>query len=172
MKIFTYETRKGLITDNLAYNIQKVFKKAGISYDINVESVNNRLKNKLDQWDVSINLDWLLLTELSNENANFRVIIATDTDSTFYKWCKSQCLHAKWGCANKLYAIDYAPVKKRESSQLHECLHLFDVDDCYDEKTLNPKPKCNNEDCVMRYGNDKLDICSNVTAQIKELIKS
>lgn len=171
MKIFTYEVRKGLITDNLANNIQTVFKKAGINYNIETEPVDNNLKIKLDKWNDSTDLYSLLLIELSNKDANFRVLIATDKNSQFYKWCKSKCPQAEWGCSNKLYAIDYAPMKMRESSQLHECLHLFQVDDCYDEKTLKPKSNCKNENCVMRYGNDKLDVCSNVLAQLKRYYK-
>lgn len=167
MKIYTYETTKGLISKKLGDSLRSVFDKAGINYKIKIVAVNSSLKNKLDKWNGARDLNIMLLDELGYDSSGYRVLIATDIGSRFYNWCKEQCGHAEWGCSNSLVSVDYSPEECRLSSQLHECLHFFCVDDCYDEKTLQPKSTCSTSKCVMRYGVVSLDVCSSVLSQIR-----
>jgi hypothetical protein len=69
-------------------------------------------------------------------------------------------------------SIDYAPSRARLINQVHETLHLFGVDDCYDTESKDPKDTCNNKLCLMRYGNNEREICDSVRQQLRGTITS
>ena len=75
----------------------------------------------------------------------------------------------KWGVSwvSLKISIDHAPSEARLINQVHETLHLFGVDDCYDEKSKDPKDTCNNKLCLMRYGNNEREICDSVRQQLR-----
>ena len=80
----------------------------------------------------------------------------------------------KWGVSwpSDKISIDHAPSEARLINQVHETLHLFDVDDCYDEESKDPKDTCNNKLCLMRYGNNEREICDSVRQQLRGKITS
>ena len=75
---------------------------------------------------------------------------------------------ANWGFYRDIIAWNYAPLEWRVRNLVHESLHCFGVDDCYDED-LKPKSSCDNAKCVMRYGQNAvcIEICSSVKDQLK-----
>jgi hypothetical protein len=76
----------------------------------------------------------------------------------------------KWGVnwAKDKISFDYAPEDSRLMNQLHETLHLFGVDDCYEDRAGHPaKVTCSNSLCFMRYGNNTSQVCAHVRRQIK-----
>jgi len=79
--------------------------------------------------------------------------------------------HAGWGfCSNDFLAFNYAPPEFRIRNLVHESLHLFSVNDCYD-KDLKSKSSCDNPKCIMRYGQSavSIEICSSVKNQLKSI---
>jgi hypothetical protein len=79
--------------------------------------------------------------------------------------------HAGWGfCSDAFLAFNYAPPECRIRNLVHESLHLFSVNDCYDENTGKPVSSCDNPKCIMRYGQSavSIEICSSVKFQLKD----
>ncbi len=76
----------------------------------------------------------------------------------------------QWGVSwpEDKISFDYAPEDSRLMNQLHETLHLFGVDDCYEDRAGYPaKVTCSNSLCFMRYGNNTSQVCAHVREQIK-----
>ena len=75
---------------------------------------------------------------------------------------------ADWGFSLPPIVFNYAPLEFRTRNLVHESLHCFQVDDCYDE-FLKSKSSCDNTNCIMRYGQSavSIEICSSVESQLK-----
>jgi len=169
VRIITYETKKGLIQSTLLEALKKVFSKIDSEIILEVEPAKTKIYKTLFEWDGTKDLNSVVVEVLGNKFSNSRILIGANDGSKYKNWCLEQCSCAKWGCSAGIISIDYSPNNARLSNQLHECLHFFDVDDCYEIKNGNavPKPSCTDENCVMRYGIVTNTVCDNVLHQLK-----
>lgn len=125
-----------------------------------------RLTAALKAWDGKYDLGSLVSIALEFEDC--RILILSNVDSHFHRWCTAQYCDAHWGCSNEYISVDYAPDHSRLANQLHECLHFLGVQDCYVENDPRhpPKGSCTNSSCVMRYGMSSTEICDSVAEQV------
>jgi hypothetical protein len=137
--------------------------------DIRIRPVPEGLRMKLEQYEESLDLSAVIAIHFDLDTKYNKVFIATQGDTSFKKWCIAQCGHAYWGCSTEIVAVDYSPDDRKRVVQLHECLHLLGVDDCYDEARKSPKPTCTNNKCVMRYEPSSTEACVEVLKQLKKL---
>jgi hypothetical protein len=161
MKILYYQTGSGLIHPELATLFSKYV-------DSQLFEAPRELKRALENWDGTAELNGMVAKKIHFKKV--RILIAADQQSKFHSWCLSQCSHAHWGCSNGYISIDYSPIQSRLYNQLHECFHFLGVKDCYAENIQGHPPKvgCDNDQCVMRFGNNHSGICSNVKTQLAD----
>ena len=96
-------------------------------------------------------------------------MISSTVNTKYGKYCIDQISHAEYGCSEGIISIDFSPEYMRLANQLHESLHFFNVDDCYEsEYPHNPKYTCDNKSRVMRYGVDSLKVCGHVLSKLRE----
>lgn len=164
MKIQTYGPVSGLFEPQLS----KWLLKAEATIPLKVCSAGPSLQAMLDAWDGQADLLRLVACQFGDTTAT-RLLISASDNHSFKAWCENLLGHARWGCClSETIAIEYAPRGYALSTQLHEGLHLFGVDECYNE--ANPsqaKPACDNERCLMRYGSSHLEVCSSVLEQLR-----
>ena len=171
MIIYTHEIGNGHIDTKLNTALKNCMISAKVKINFEIKCVPRMLRLVLEKWTLDQDIDNLVLQlePFANIISENRVLIATDNNSSFAKWCKSQNPKAFWGCNLEFISIDYAPRENRLFSQLHESLHLFGVDDCYEATTeCRPKKNCDNSDCVMRYGATSEKICKRVGSELKK----
>jgi hypothetical protein len=118
-------------------------------------------------WNGSDDLALTLATHCG-DTTNIRFLISESGSNRFRSYCLSQAPRALWGCClTGFIAVEYAPENARLVTLLHESLHLFDVDECYDEVTHKKKDTCTGSTCLMQYGVVSTDACSNAISQIR-----
>lgn len=168
MKIFTYETESGLIRNELHADLARILRDAGRKDSIFLEPACDDLIASLGVWDGSI-FSTVEIFESYGLNGAARILVATPRGSRFHAIGLNECAHADWGTSFEAFiSLDYSPDDARRYNQLHECLHFFGVDDCYEEKNqYPPKSSCDSEACVMRFGNCSVGVCSQVLLQLK-----
>lgn len=163
MKIFTYESSTNLISKSYATSLKSILKTAVPNISINIQPADSNLSSILNNWNGHDDL----LTDYFESTTDTRILLCTTKNSKYYNWCIQQLMHAKWGCSiSEFLAIEYAPEPNKLTTQLHESLHLFGVDDCYKENNQSPKTSCLNESCFMRYGNNSKTVCDSVLTQL------
>jgi hypothetical protein len=172
MTIYTYEMDNGHIETKLEQVLQNCMIFAGVTINLKIKSVPKMLGETIQKWTKDQDLVKLVSDNLKDDYFRDRVLIATDKESLLSQFCREKLPHAEWGYSYQGYvSIDYAPQKFRLFSQLHECLHFFGVDDCYEAGTGHePKAKanCDTADCVMRYGSKSVKICRRVVSELKK----
>jgi hypothetical protein len=170
MTIYTCKLNNGHIETKLEQALQNCMIFAGVTINFEIKTVPGKLDEAIRKWTKDQDLVNLVLQHLDDELLIHRVMIATDRKSLLAQFCRDKLPHAKWGFSYGYVSIDYAPREFSLFSQLHECLHFFGVEDCYDEttSTCRPQPNCDNPDCVMRYGIRSEEICSKVVSELKK----
>jgi hypothetical protein len=167
MKIFTFESGDGRLASGLNSHLSRLLAKATPPISISVERADSGLAAVLMSWNGIDNLE-LRLVDHFQDTSNIRVLVSASDCERFRSYCLTKASQAKWGCCLiGLVAVEYAPAPAQLATQLHESLHLFKVDECYDEHSLEPKPECTNRKCLMRYGIISTEVCSSVIKQIQ-----
>jgi hypothetical protein len=150
----------------------------GSHFPIEFEAADSTVANFLDGWlegrhdqDPTFHLIDLCLGAGGQDLATRYVIDIDGVSSGLKSKLKgyANLPYAEWGfCHSSFLAVNYAPSSSRILNLLHESLHLFGVDDCYKEFSLQPKSSCNNSNCAMRYGQQpvSLEICDFVREQL------
>jgi len=166
MKILTYETRKNSILPDWAEGVKSILRAAGLT-DFEVVSVSDDLRCALSSWNGKYDL-LTLITKYVPDTINTRLFISAQNEHKYNDYCLAQAAHAELGCClSHTVAIEYAPEIYRLTAQVHETLHLFGVEECYNEKTLLPKDSCKNSKCLMRYGVHSTVVCKDVLRQLQ-----
>jgi|GEM_PF-2035525 hypothetical protein len=178
MKIVTYQYNSNRSLDTYQTVFAELIAQRAAHFPIEFEAADSTVANFLDGWlEGRHDQDPLFhLFESSmgpnGEDLATRYIIDIDGVSSDLKFKLKEYAnlpHAEWVfCHSSFLAINYAPSSSRILNLVHESLHLFGVDDCYDELSLQPKSICNNSSCVMRYGQKlvSLEICDSVREQL------
>lgn len=166
MKILTYETQENSVSPKWSDSIQNILIQAGIS-DLVITPVSKEFQEALNRWNGVDDL-LMLFTEHVPDNTHTRLFISAPNQQKYRTYCIKEADHARWGCClGNVIAIEYAPLSARLPTQIHETLHLFGVDECYDESTRTPKDSCNDPECLMRYGVQSTKVCKNVLLQLR-----
>ena len=110
------------------------------------------------------------ISEMIGDTSRVRLLCVVAPESGLARWCTDTLPLATWGCAlSGFIAVEYAPPQSALVTQLHEVFHCLGVDDCYDEKTLQPKSSCVEDECLMRYGSGGLVVCESVSGQLSTI---
>jgi len=166
MRIITYQTEGGEIDSSYGEILQRILDSSDAEIELKFESAGHKLEDLFNSWDGKSNLIYELI-DLFPDSTNIRILISTTSTSKFANYCKSELGHAAWGCClGGFVAVEYSP-DARLTTQLHESLHLFGVEECYDESTLKPLESCTNDRCLMRYGVRSNSVCSSVCSQLR-----
>jgi hypothetical protein len=135
----------------------------------NIQFVRPRpeLHSLVASWDETTDLLEKLLN-LYPDISDTRFLLFSPDSLRFRAWCQNKARHAQWGCClGGVVAVEYANLSVRLVTQLHETLHAFGVDECYDETSFLPRTSCNVATCFMRYGIDSTEVCNNVLDQLR-----
>lgn len=166
MLILTYETIPGRISEDYRNALSQVLSASGSDHTVEFREADEELAGKLEGWKETESL-LSLFAEYAEDTTNTRLLIAAPNQGKFKNHCLSEASHAQWGCClSETIAVEYSPDENALETQLHESLHLFGVDECYEESTLQPKPSCLNTRCVMRYGVQSTEVCQSVQQQL------
>lgn len=170
MKIITYITENGEIEASYERSLHNIFGKADSSANFCIVEADEQLTRLLDDWDGREYLIGRLLNYFEGK-PDVRLLISATGSDKYRNYCLKEARLARWGCCFAGYiAIEYAPMKERLMTQLHESLHLFGVDDCYKTSDLHPKDSCTDDSCFMRYGVHSSRVCKSALEQIKDFI--
>jgi len=157
------------VHEELESRLKFLLKQAGADVDVTFGQPGIELENYLRSWDGQGDLLGQL-TEYIPDTSATRLLLCVPQDHPFMRWCKTKANHADWGCCiSEFIAVEYAPSKNRLVTQLHESLHLFGVDECYDEYSLQPKNTCDLTECLMRYGSHSPAACTSVLQQLYDI---
>lgn len=169
MKIITYETEPSLLRHELASDLERILHLANCDTQICIEPASEAIVDSLESWDGSPD-STARIFEMHGLEGEARVLVATTEYSRLFAIGKTALPHAHWGASfDSFISLDYAPDDARRFTQVHESLHFFGVNDCYNESPgFPPKSTCDNERCVMRYGNVSVDVCSEVLRQLRK----
>ena len=162
--IFTH----GSVHPELGAQIQHYIDLAGVNMTFHLRPLPLDAAIALEEWrsgtppfDQWLEIDESLLAS--------NVLWAVENADGFAESRPAIPKHAEWGCNfGGLLAIEYGPKNLALVNQLHELLHCLGVDDCYDESTFGPKASCQDDHCLMRYGNITLSVCESVLEQIRK----
>ncbi|MEH6616516.1 MAG: hypothetical protein V7699_01610 [Porticoccus sp.] len=148
--------------------VLEVLKLAGAENHVEFEPAGEGLRGLLESWDGQKDLLDMFLVYINCEIEGHRLFISAASDDKYKNYCLTLVSHAMWGCCiSEAIAIDYSEPKSRLVNQLHETLHLFGVDDCYNLPGFNPKSSCDDSACVMRHGSSSVGVCSSVIEQLQ-----
>jgi hypothetical protein len=169
MKVITYEQEKSIISERFYSEINQILKMALPNYVLSFIKADENFKQSLEAWDGKSCLISLTMNHYRDTTA-IRFLFSASESSKFKKYCIAEAGHAAWGCClSKTIAVSYAPKQNELVTQVHESLHLFGVEECYEEyiQGFPPKNSCNNEQCVMRYGSNSIEVCESVLEQLR-----
>ena len=166
MKIITYETEDDAISPDWEGNLRRILGQAGMR-DLEVTRAPDELRDLLTNWNGTDDLVMLFAEYQKLDTRHTRLFISSPNQEKYKVFCESIVEHAKWGCCfSEVVAVDYSRVEDRLTTQLHETLHLFGVDDCYHPESTRALDSCDDDECLMRYGENSTTICSSVLSQL------
>lgn len=168
MLILTYDYGSGRISEEYKNALIQILAISKYNNALEFKEVDQGLAKQIDAWvEAGILLDEFAI---NFDTASTRLIIANANNIKLKEYCLSKAGNAQWGCCiSESIAIEYAPQNKSMEVQIHESLHLFGVDECYEKNSLKPKSVCNNKKCVMRYDVPSLAVCHSVKRQIMNI---
>jgi len=170
MEIYFFETVPGLLNPSLKKELEKYTSKVNLTKldEESIEIISIFLSSEDSSFDSLSNSLIMHLDEQNRDIENQKILILCDNMSAFFNNRSEYLNHAVWGYSNGFISVDYSPSHAKLANQLHECLHFLKVDDCYEESIVgNPaKEECDNPNCVMRYGQTTIDICTRVKEQL------
>jgi len=167
MKIYVYETEKGLLHSSYKTKLLSILGALPPKQNIEILPFNNNLKQALENSIMLYDFQEYIYS-LYDDSSSVRFLICATKNDKYQEWVASEESEA-WGrCWDDFIAIEFAPKNNRLAVQLHESLHFFYVDDCYDE-TNNRKVKksCRNEECLMHFHPDSCVPCEEVFDQLR-----
>ena len=160
MIIQIFEKNKGSVHVRWESSLRGVLGKSTADLDLEVIQAPQELQKSLLNWELTGDISLINKPEYFNDEKRLFIPGAIG----FYKQqCLKEAPHAHHGCC--LWG-EYIAVEYKLSTQLHECLHLFRVNECYNPQTREPIPECTNDQCVMRYGVISTEVCSHVLEQL------
>ena len=165
MIINIFERNTGSVHKQWEKSLRSILKQAAVDVNLTIAEAPEEFLAAIRRWERTENISVISGPEFFNEENRLFIPGA----SKFYKqYCLHEAPHAHYGCClwGEYIAVEYAPYEYKLSTQLHESLHLFGVDECYDPQTLKPVTECTNNQCVMRYGVNSTEICSHVLEQL------
>ena len=163
MVLYTY----GPIAPAFRQYLGEILQAAGAAWELRVAPLPRDLVAILSEWDAG-HLEIFVWDRMNpRHRRDSRILLSTGEDPRFRAWCLTECSSAHWGCSGGFIAVDFAPTKHRLENQLHEVLHVFGAEDCYDRVTLEPLPSCTDTRCNMRYENPSTVVCSTVLEQLE-----
>ena len=167
MKIITYETENGQVLQETKAALIQIFTDTKHDQTLDFVEPDEGLKRKLATWNGSESILVLFAEHMVDASETRMLISATDSE-VFKEHCLLEAGNVKWGCClgGEVIAVEYAPYLFRKYVQLHEALHLFGADECYNEETTITKPSCDTDSCVMRYEPKSIKVCSVVKKQL------
>jgi hypothetical protein len=162
MKLITL----GQVHQDFEESLQGILRRSKRNSPLTLEAAQGELGDFLSSWDGRG--DFLCgVVAFLPDTLSTRLLLSVSADSAITRWCKEQVPHAEWGCCvSNAVAVEYAPDSHCLVTQLHEALHLFGVDDCYDAASLDPRNTCSLATCLMRYGVQSKEVCNDVYAQL------
>lgn len=172
MKLFFYEADENTLASEWAVELRRILSKAGLGA-VDIAPVDEELAVAFNQWDGKTDINSLVYHYVDDHNLDYipLVLVTSNEGSKYHAYSKQEVGVADWGCwlAGPI-SVAYSTPSASLATQLHETLHLFNVDDCYDkDNQCLPKAQCADENCVMRYGKVSNQVCSSVLAQLRAL---
>jgi hypothetical protein len=172
MIINIFEKNTGSVHELWERSLRNILRLASSDINLEIRLAPEEFQSAINQWENSGEIFAISGPEFFNKEQRLFIPGASE----FYKQhCLNEAPHALYGCClwGKYIAVEYAPDEHKLSTQLHESLHLFGVDECYDPHTLKPVDECVSGKCVMRYGVSSTEVCSHVLSQlVRSLTKS
>ncbi|WP_296697980.1 hypothetical protein [Thiocapsa sp. UBA6158] len=148
-------------------HLNSLLNQAGRASEVCVEEMDPEFTALLCAWDGASDLmDHLF--PLLHDTSNTRLLLSVPDQQKYKAYCKKLTGIAEWGCClSETIAIEFAPASRRLLVQLHETLHLFGIDDCYQPASQFPKESCDLPTCLMRYETPSSHVCKNVLRQLR-----
>ena len=171
MKIAVCETSDRGVHPEWEWRLRKILEQGGYDGVLEINAADSWVSQCLNDYDGNLDLQFHILSAAMDKAQSQHRLFYPGLNPDFRHFFKKYVPHAKYGMAFQGYiAVEYAPPDHQLSTQLHETLHLFDVDDCYDPDTRAAKPNCTNPKCLMLYGISTTVVCDNVLEQLRSFI--
>lgn len=170
MVIYTHAMSGVEFPVGLVMSLQACFSSARASLSVRLKLVPSVLGNEIgglaSSDDPLSRIGSAAMRQLGDDTRQYRVLVLAPPQGLLASACKNDGL---WGCSNGFVSAEYASPSEALATALHESLHLFGVDDCYDDLSegKDPLPSCDKDDCVMRYGVVSDCICTCVGKQLR-----
>jgi hypothetical protein len=133
---------------------------------VDFQNASEKVAQKLSAWNGRSDLVNILAALVNDNSEANRFLLCVPREPKYKNYCLRQAGISEWGCClSEFVAIEYARPDKALETQLHETLHLFGVDECYDSSRL-PKSTCEHPQCLMRYDASSIEVCSSVLRQL------
>ena len=171
MKIAVCETSDRGVHPEWEWRLRKILEQGGYDGVLEINAADSWVSQCLNDYDGNLDLQFHILSAAMDKAQSQHRLFYPGLNPDFRHFFKKYVPHAKYGMAFPEHiAVEYAPPDHQLSTQLHETLHLFDVDDCYDPDTRAAKPNCTNPKCLMLYGISTTVVCDNVLEQLRSFI--
>lgn len=149
-------------------HLREILEMTGCELFLDITDVSSWVGDIIDSWDGVSCIQTLLYEKSSDIGQHDLKFFFPEAEIKLKNYFVCNIPHARWGAAYPQFlAAEYAPSERRLSTQLHETLHLFGVDDCYCSITHQSKSSCKDQDCLMRYGISSTLVCDDVLEQIR-----
>ncbi len=163
MKIVTF----GKIHSDFEKSLREILQRANCHEPVWLEPVDCDLEKFLSDWTGQGDLLYEV-TKFVPDTTSTRLLLTVPWTSAVGFSCRREEPTAEWGCCiSEAIAVEYAPPGYRLATQLHEALHLFGIDECYDPASLKPVSTCSLASCLMRYGAQSTEVCPYVNLQLR-----
>ena len=171
MKIAVCETSDRDVHPEWEWRLRKILEQGGYDGVLEINAADSWVSQCLNEYDGNSCLQGHINDARMSKAQSQHRLFYPGLNPDFRHFFKKHLLHAKYGMAFPgFFAVEYAPPGDQLSTQLHETLHLFEVDECYDPDTKAAKPSCTNPECLMLYGKPTTVVCDNVLEQLRSFI--
>jgi len=82
---------------------------------------------------------------------HYPLLVYCKPDSKIAQAAIKEDVRAKWGLCNDYYSVSAVYESNNKYILWHETLHLFGVEDCYDQNNPHNGTPCELDDCLMQY---------------------
>lgn len=168
IKVLEYADQGCSVSERAKDNLRSIIRAIDKDCSITFEPVRNQVVKALVGFNYQTHSDLssYLISQFFNDTKFMRIFIATHNSSPFADWIKTERPSAFWGGSNGFISVDYSPDNAKEANQLHELLHLFGANDCYKNNGRAVREECDDDLCVMRWGVNSDQICSEAKKEI------
>jgi len=182
MRIFTYQDAGCVVHPELSTVLPRLLIDHGIDISVRFGAVPPEVLESFEKEPTFIDLislsDKLYLHMAEGERLDEgfpKLLGVTRNQSGLADSCRENLKGADWGINFGNACCTYAPEENQLATQIHELFHFFNVNDCYQEndgQSIETKPTCDNEHCLMRYTPKDIEICRAVVEQLKAYERS